>query len=249
MKKGLVLICLSLSLLGAFGGEHWGYSKGVGPRYWGKLSRDYEICKSGKTQSPINIQHYYHSPDKEDLSFEYENTKPLSIAYSHYTLVAQFNEPGNAVIFRDHEYSLVNLHFHIPMEFAIHGKKQPLSMHLVHRDKEGDLLVVGIGFSIGKKNPFFTPILNAYKYHTEPKLLALKTLLPDTIHYYHFNGSLTTPPCSEGVTWFIIEETLSISKEQFDEMQQIMHHQSNQRPLQKDYNRVIVKSSAIVREH
>ncbi|BDQ28304.1 hypothetical protein ASB7_01410 [Helicobacter ailurogastricus] len=73
--------------------------------------------------------------------------------------------------------------------------------------------------------------------------------MPDTIHYYHFNGSLTTPPCSEGVTWFIIEETLSISKEQFDEMQQIMHHQSNQRPLQKDYNRVIVKSSAIVREH
>ncbi len=221
----------------------------MGPRYWDRLSLDYHLCKTGKIQSPINIEHYYHSPDKEDLAFEYENAKPKSITYSHHTLVALFDEPSNDLSFRDHEYSLVNLHFHIPMEFAIHGEQQPLSMHLVHRDKEGNLLVVGIGFSIGKKNPFFTPLFNAYKYHTEPQTLALKYLLPDKIHFYHFNGSLTTPPCSEGVTWFIIEETLNISKEQFEEMRKIMHYKSNQRPLQKDYNRVIVKSSAIVRDH
>ncbi|BCZ17800.1 hypothetical protein NHP190003_10820 [Helicobacter sp. NHP19-003] len=249
MKKSVLLFGLSLSLLGASGAENWGYENHTGAKHWDKLHRDYAVCKAGKTQSPFNIEHYYHSPDKEDFSFDYKSTVPTSIEYSHYTFVAKFAHPSDSVTYRDHEYQLVNLHFHIPMEFAIHGKRQPLSMHLVHKDAQGRLLVVGIGFTIGHKNPFLTPLLNAYKYKTSPKPLVLNKLLPDTIHYYHFNGSLTTPPCTEGVTWFVLEETLSLSPQQFEDIKKIMHNKSNQRPLQKDYNRVIVKSSATLREH
>ncbi|GMB95792.1 carbonic anhydrase family protein [Helicobacter sp. NHP22-001] len=249
MKTSLFLIGLSLSLPMALGAEHWSYEAHTGAKHWDKLHKDYAVCKAGKNQSPINIEHYYHAPDKENFVFNYHSTAPTSIDYAHHTFVAKFAHPKDSTIYRDHKYNLVNLHFHIPMEFAIHGKRQPLSMHLVHKDAQGRLLVVGIGFTIGQENPFLTPLLNAYTYKTPPKPLALEKLLPDTIHYYHFNGSLTTPPCTEGVTWFVLEETLSLSPQQFEGIKKIMHNKPNQRPLQKDYNRVIVKSSAIVREH
>lgn len=229
--------------------QKWSYEKHTGAKHWDKLHKDFSICKSGKNQSPINIEHYYHAPDKENLVFNYHDLKPASVAYEHHTLVAKFSPPSNTILYRDHPYRLINLHFHIPMEFAIHSKRQPMSMHLVHQDDEGRLLVVGIGFVIAQSNPFFTPLFHTFKHKTSPKTLALEALLPEHIHYYHFNGSLTTPPCTEGVAWFIIEETLSLSQQQFAELRHFMHNKANRRPIQKDYNSVIIKSSAHVREH
>ncbi|WP_040499069.1 carbonic anhydrase family protein [Helicobacter suis] len=246
MRLFSILSFLLLSLLSA---THWSYEKHTGAKQWDKLHKDYAICKTGKSQSPINIQHYYNASGQENIIFTYHDLKPSTIAYSHNTLIAQFNHPTNSIVYRDHEYYLINLHFHLPMEFAIRGKHQPLSMHLVHQDSEGRLLVIGIGFKIGQENPFFTPLFNAYNHKTPPQTLALKTLLPTTIHYYHFNGSLTTPPCTEGVSWFIIEETISFSPKQFETIKKIMYHKTNQRPIQKDYNSVIVKSFAVIRKH
>ncbi len=246
MKNILVLVgLLSLSALSA--GE-WSYDKHTGAHHWDKLHKDYATCKSGKNQSPINIEHYYHTPDKENLVFDYEDRRPTSVSYDHHTLVAKFAPPSNTILYRDHPYYLINLHFHIPMEFAIHSKREPTSMHLVHQDDEGRLLVVGIGFHIGDANPLFTTLFSSFKNKSAPKILPLETLLPSDIHYYHFNGSLTTPPCTEGVSWFIVEETLSISQKQFEELKRIMHSKPNRRPLQKDYNSVIIKSTTRVRD-
>ncbi|WP_120945048.1 MULTISPECIES: carbonic anhydrase family protein [Helicobacter] len=243
-----LLLCAPLSLWAAES-HHWSYQHPSAPSQWGHLHKDYELCKSGKNQSPIDIEHYYNAPDKENLGVFYQaDASPISLDYSHHTFVAKFNSPKNHVIYRDHVYNLVNLHFHTPMEFSIHKQRQPLSMHLVHKDSSGLLLVLGIGFEIGQPNDLIARLLEAYAHKQVPSDLDLETLLPPSISYYHFNGSLTTPPCTEGVAWFIIEETLSVSQEQLEELQKIMHYIKNRRPPQKDYNSVIVKSSAILRE-
>ncbi|WP_104749525.1 carbonic anhydrase family protein [Helicobacter cynogastricus] len=250
MKKLLLLCAFGISLgMGADSPHKWGYNSPSTPRQWGDLHKDFELCKSGKNQSPIDIEHYYYTPNKEDLAAVYQNkAKPTSLTYAHHTLVVQFNSAQNHILYRDHVYKLVNLHFHTPMEFSIHKHRQPLSMHMVHQDANGLLLVLGIGFEIGKPNEMITRLLEAYAHKQVPKSLDLENLLPASINYYHFNGSLTTPPCTEGVAWFIIEETLSVSKEQLAALQKIMHHVKNNRPPQKDYNSVIVKSSAVLRE-
>ncbi|WP_104637181.1 carbonic anhydrase family protein [Helicobacter felis] len=229
--------------------EHWGYDHPTTPHQWSNLHEDYAMCEHGRHQSPIDIEHYYDAPDKENLGVFYQtNARPISLGYAHHTLVAKFNTPKNHISYREHVYKLVNLHFHTPMEFSIHKHRQPLSMHMVHQDAKGLLLVLGIGFEIGKPNKMIARLLEAYAHQQVPQALDLENLLPSTIHYYHFNGSLTTPPCTEGVAWFFIEETLSVSKEQLAALQKIMHYVKNNRPAQKDYNSVIVKSSAVLRE-
>ncbi|WP_104750942.1 carbonic anhydrase family protein [Helicobacter salomonis] len=244
----LLSLPLSLSLWAAEA-HKWSYEHPTAPRQWGDLHKDFEMCKSGKNQSPIDIEHYYNAPDKENFGVFYQNNaRPISLEYSHHTFVAKFNTPKNHVSYRDHVYKLVNLHFHTPMEFSIHKERQPLSMHMVHQDANGSLLVLGIGFEIGEPNEMIAHLLEAYARKKIPQALDLENLLPSTINYYHFNGSLTTPPCTEGVAWFIIEETLSVSEEQLEALKKIMHYVENRRPPQKDYNSVIVKSSAVLRE-
>ncbi|GAA8627680.1 carbonic anhydrase [Helicobacter pylori] len=247
MKKTfLIALALATSLIGAENAK-WDYkNKENGPHRWDKLHKDFEVCKSGKSQSPINIEHYYHTQDKADLQFKYAASKPKAVFFTHHTLKASF-EPTNHINYREHDYALDNVHFHAPMEFLINNKTRPLSAHFVHKDAKGRLLVLAIGFEEGKENPNLDPILEGIQKKQNFKEVALDAFLPKSINYYHFNGSLTAPPCTEGVAWFVIEEPLEVSAKQLAEIKKRMKNSPNQRPVQPDYNTVIIKSSAETR--
>ncbi|WP_104748983.1 carbonic anhydrase family protein [Helicobacter cetorum] len=228
----------------------WDYKENgsKGASNWDKLHRDFEVCASGKSQSPINIEHYYDTKDKADLVFHYNVSQPSKIACTHHTLKVSF-APDNNIKYRGHTYVLDNVHFHTPMEFLIKGQTRPLSAHFVHKDKQGRLLVVAIGFKEGHENPFLKPILEAAKTKNvkKAKPIALYAFLEKQISYFHFNGSLTAPPCTEGVAWFVIENPLELSSTQLAEIKKYMKDSPNQRPVQPDYNTVIIRGTAQTR--
>ncbi len=251
-QKFCSVVALSLlSVSALFGDAKWDYKKdgARGAENWDKLHKNFEICGNGKSQSPINIEHYYQTEDKGNLKFHYGVSKPSKVAYTNHTLKLGFNSHTDNIKYRNHTYILDNVHFHTPMEFLINGKTQPLSAHFVHKDEQGRLLVVAIGFQVGHENTFLKPILEVAKTKNikKAKPIALYAFLEKQISYFHFNGSLTAPPCTEGVAWFVIEHPLELSSSQLAEIKKHMKDSPNQRPTQPDYNTVIIRSSTQTR--
>jgi carbonic anhydrase len=140
------------------------------------------------------------------------------------------------------EFQLLQFHFHTPSENTINGKYFPMEAHFVHSTKEKELAVVAVMFKIGKENPTLKKLIEKMpKKVNDTSVVHIKAqdLLPKSLEYYRFNGSLTTPPCTEGVRWFVLKEPLEISKEQLEAFESVMG--KNNRPLQSINARIILK--------
>ncbi len=224
---------------------HWGYEGKEGPEKWDKICKEYSAC-GGKHQSPINIM---TAGAKEDV-----HLKPIKLKYNttHVHIInnghtVQFNcDEGSFVEAGDKEYSLKQFHFHTPSEHEVNGDHYPMEAHFVHQAKDGTLAVVGVLFKEGAENHFFKEHLKETP-HKEGKFdckstFDLHELLPEDASYYHYDGSLTTPPCSEIVSWYVMDHPIEISKAQADEMHEIMH--DNFRPVQPINDRVLVHYTA-----
>lgn len=222
---------------------HWSYSGATAPADWGKLEPSYAACSIGKTQSPIDIKGAKPA-DLPALKMEYK-TVPLNIIDNGHTI--QVNYPaGSTLTVGDHVYTLKQFHFHHPSEEHVSGKKFDLVVHLVHADADGHLAVVAVLFKDGAANPVLATLWKNIPSH-EGKAMDVPDvsvnagdLLPSDRSYFTYAGSLTTPPCSEGVTWFVLKTTDTVSKGEVAVFAK--HYPMNARPIQPTNGREIRES-------
>lgn len=219
--------------------HHWGYEGETGPEHWAELRDNYETCAAGRTQSPIDLTDT-GLMDLENIVFEY-GTTPVKILNNGHTIQVDQIE-NNQMVLSDVTYPLAQFHFHTPSEHTISGAHYPLEMHLVHKLATGELAVVGVLISKGAENSAFAPVwehLPGQVTGATPTGMSVNVadLLPASHVYYTYSGSLTTPPCSEGVKWLVLKEPIEMSADQLAAFKAIIS--SNSRPPQSLNERAV----------
>ncbi|HKQ19705.1 MAG TPA: carbonic anhydrase family protein [Candidatus Eisenbacteria bacterium] len=215
------------------GPPHWSYQGPTGPEHWSELSPAFAACAKGRFESPIDIESAEAS-ELPPLQFDYKPS-PLTVVDNGHTIMATY-APGSSLVVGDARYDLQQVHFHHPSEEQIHGKTSEMVVHLVHKDTQGHLAVVAVLLNHGMANPAVGTIwahLPAVK--EKPQSVAgaaidATALLPATRGYYTFSGSLTTPPCTEGVTWYVMTTPVELSAEQIAAFAKL--YPMNARPVQ-----------------
>ena len=229
----------------AFAAPHWEYSGESGPETWAQLTPEFASC-AGKNQSPINLQGFTKAQLKP-IRFDYRKGGQEVIHNGHTIQVNYLL--GSSITLDGVSYELKQFHFHAPSENLIEGVSYPLEGHLVHANANGELAVVAIMFKIGSASGASSaPIEAVWKQMPQAEnqsaaltpLVNAQALLPKQRDYYRFNGSLTTPPCSEGVRWLVMKHAVSVSQTQVDAFKQVMKH-ANNRPVQAINAREVLK--------
>lgn len=220
----------------------WSYEGAAGPEHWGDLDRQYAPCKDGTKQSPIDIA----SAEKADLlamRFEYKSG-PLNIINNGYTAVrVDYVHSGDVLVVGRERYELTQFHFHRPSEEYIHGKPSDMVLHLMHQSSDGKVAGVAVLLKVGHANPTIQRLWQ-YMPQTEGPLKEIAgvevnpgNLLPDDTAYYTYGGSQTAPPCTEGVTWFVLKTPVEISAEQINVFAKLYPH--DVRPIQPLNGRIV----------
>jgi carbonic anhydrase len=218
----------------------WDYGTEHGPQHWGELKAEYASCGVGQRQSPIDIAKT-EKADLPPITFDYKPSS-LRIIDNGHTIMVSY-DPGSSIRVGDVTYQLKQFHFHRPSEESIHGKTSDMVAHLVHADAEGHLGVVAVLLEHGKDNALIRELWKHIPKEKEREALleAVKInvadLLPKDRGYYTFEGSLTSPPCSEGVTWFVLKQRMPISADEVARFSKIYPH--NARPAQPLHERVV----------
>ncbi|MDD2925599.1 carbonic anhydrase [Rhodoferax sp.] len=221
---------------------HWSYSGETGPQAWGQLKPEFNICAIGKRQSPINIEesNTLQGP-AEPLAFNYQSSAGLVVNNGH-TIQVDL-QGNNTLTVRGSTYSLVQFHFHTPSEEQVNNRNFAMVAHLVHKNPEGQLAVVAVLLEPGTANPLLEKVWTYMPLDVNDQvrmpggLLDMNELLPKDQRYYQFIGSLTTPPCTEGVLWMVLKQPTQISKEQLKLFQQL--YPNNARPVQPANSRPV----------
>ena len=211
---------------------HWSYAGKSGPTHWAELESEFSSCKLGKTQSPIDI-HAAKASALAPIAFQYTPGAAEIVNNGH---TVQVNLSGGGDIkLASGDYKLLQFHFHTPSEEAINGKHYPLVAHLVHKSASGELAVVAVLFKRGKENATLKRVFAelpaaAGEQHALEQNMDLTALLPTNHAYYGFMGSLTTPPCSEGVHWQVLKQPVEVSARQLAAFKKL--YAMNARPIQ-----------------
>ncbi len=222
--------------------QHWGYEGETGPLYWASLKPEYFMCKEGKNQSPVNITGT-RAVEKKHIGFRYFVGGEYVVNNGHAVKVAY--KPGSFVTIDDHAFELKQFHFHTPGENRIDGKSFPMEAHFVHADENGTLAVLALMFEEGAPNPELDKILKALspkvgEKRPLPQPANASALYPMDVDYYRYSGSLTTPPCSEGVIWIVFKKPVTASADQIRAFYNLFGHPNN-RPVQPINARVILR--------
>lgn len=216
---------------------HWSYKGDTGPEHWGDVNPDYAVCTNGKEQSPINIETSQVIEDQQitDVTMNYQPTA-FSFSNNGHTIQANPLTSDNSFVIDSQEYKLVQFHFHTPSEHQLNGQNFDMEIHFVHKDAQDKLAVLGVMVKEGAANPYLEkawdviPTAETTKdvQLTEP--IDIMSLLPKDKNSFRYNGSLTTPPCSEAVKWVVLDNPIEMSKEQIDKFREIFP--DNHRPVQ-----------------
>lgn len=238
----LTLVLLPIDLIAKEEKIQWNYLGNTGPENWGNLSKKYALCNQGERQSPINIVSPF-SAKKSVLDLNYSDFK-LSMINTHHTIKIDVNSQAQELQVNGEKYSLLQVHIHSPSEHIIDGKSFPLELHLVHQNASGGLAVVGVMFELGTESDglkFWIPHLpKNVGSKSQQVTVELNKFLPKNLSYYHYQGSLTTPPCSEGVQWYVLQHHITASAAQIKALKDIMGE--NNRPVLPLNKRTIVKA-------
>lgn len=223
-------------------GPHWGYAGAEGPEHWGSLDPHFSVCQTGKNQSPVDLTGFVEARLPR-IGFHYSQTGDGVINNGHTIQVNQAS--GSSITLDGRDYALKQYHFHAPSENRIRGEEFPLEAHLVHADADGNLAVIAVMFRQGNANQALAASWavmpeQAKGEATLSTRLSAEALLPKNRDYYRFNGSLTTPPCSEGVKWLVMKTPVTASAEQIDKFAKVMGHPNN-RPVQPVNARLILQ--------
>ncbi len=243
----LLLLCLALApTTFAEGPPHWTYEGPEGPEYWGSLSPDYAVCSTGKQQSPIDIPSSA-ALNPADLKFDYKPSQ-LNILNNGHTIQGMY-DAGSTLTVDGVPYKLVQFHFHNPSEHEANGKLDAMELHLVHQNAQGGLAVVGVWIQPGAENKALAPVFsNMPKQEQDAKPVPGATVdaagfLPATQTYYRYDGSLTTPPCTQGVKWLVMSAPVTASAEQLAAYKAIMY--PTNRPVQPLNGRQFLLTSQV----
>jgi carbonic anhydrase len=222
---------------------HWDYQGEGGPKSWGKLKPEFAKCSSGARQSPIDIRDGI-KVQLDPVQFDYKASAFRVIDNGH---TVQVNvAAGNGIEVIGRRYELVQFHFHRPSEERIDGRQFDMVAHLVHKDVEGRLAVVAVLLDRGSAHPIVQTVWNNLPLEKGEEVparatLDLNALLPAERSYFTYMGSLTTPPCSEGVLWMVMKEPVPISSEQIGIFARL--YPMNARPIQSASGRLIKESN------
>jgi carbonic anhydrase len=220
----------------AHGGEvHWTYEGETGPQNWGKLKPEFNVCAIGKRQSPINIEESatLQGP-AEPLQFNYTASSGTVVNNGHTIQVDLSGD--NSLTVRGSTYRLLQFHFHTPSEEQVNFRNSAMVAHLVHKNNEGQLAVVAVLLDPGVANDLISKVWTYMPLDANDRvrmplgLIDMNELLPKDQRYFQFIGSLTTPPCTEGVLWMVMKQPTQLGREQIRMFQQLFPN--NARPVQ-----------------
>jgi carbonic anhydrase len=231
-------------LAGSAAHPHWGYSGDEGPERWADLDPTYALCKTGTAQSPIDLP---PSPSRQGPAPERPHWEPVPLRVTNNGHAIQVDDTAPSSFVVDGvSYRLAQFHFHSPAEHSIGGRTFDVEMHLVHKSDTGKLLVVGLLFATGSENTVLAPIWSVLPGLGEPPAVVgatvdISSLLPKSPRYLRYDGSLTTPPCTEGVQWLVAvpDSSLQMSAEQITKLRGRTRPETN-RPRQAMGSREVV---------
>lgn len=221
---------------------HWTYQGKTGPLLWGRLDPAYEACSKGREQSPVDIEKARLNPELKPIEFHYI-AGPVTLVNNGHTVEVQV-DPGSYIIANGIRYDLVQFHFHHPSEHTIKHKLSDIEIHLVHRSSDGKLAVIAV--LLNEELGFPNATLATLWEHLPTRegqsekiadMVNPAGLLPADRGYWTYSGSLTTPPCTEGVSWYIFQQKVSISRSQYNAFAAI--YRMNTRPTQDLHGRKI----------
>ncbi|GAA5167236.1 carbonic anhydrase family protein [Viridibacterium curvum] len=220
----------------------WSYEGPGGPENWGKLDPGFATCEKGERQSPIDIRDGIRV-DQEAIAFNYKPSY-FRIVDNGHTIQVRYGV-GSTIKVMNRTYELQQFHFHLPAEERVNGRGFAMVAHLVHKDIEGKLAVLAILIEPGEANPLVQTLWNNLplekKEEYEPDLtIKVADLLPQRRDYFSYIGSLTTPPCTEGVLWLVLKEPMTLSPDQIEVFRRF--YANNARPVQPTAGRVIKES-------
>ncbi|MYC33724.1 MAG: carbonic anhydrase family protein [Chloroflexi bacterium] len=221
----------------------WGYNGSEGPEHWGCLSEAYRSCSEGVEQSPVNITGCVAS-EGAHIEFAYSG-RAIAARNNGHTVYLDF-PPGSALVADGSRYELQGVHYHSPGEHQVDGERFATELHLVHQDTDANLAVVGLLFRLGNPSPLVQALLDAAPQTVGSVALqdgpTTSDYLPAPLNYFGYDGSLTTPPCTEGVHWIVMQSVGTVSPEQVERLQTITGGPNN-RPVQPIGERKILAVS------
>ncbi len=241
LRSSLLVAALFCALASAEEPPHWSYEGDTGPLQWGKLSPEYATCEAGRNQAPIDIERPLDAPLKP-LQPSYAAGSRTIVNNGH-TVQVDF-EAGDTLVVDDATFNLRQVHFHAPSENRIAGRSFPMEAHFVHADAQGNLAVLALMFEEGQANGALAKVWAALPASPGPAsplpdAITPAALMPKSMDYYRFSGSLTTPPCTEGVRWLVLKTPARVSKAQIEAFEHAVGHHNN-RPVQPLNGRVVV---------
>ena len=243
LKQSVRCLPLALPLLAqALEAPHWQYSGEYGPEQWGRMKPDYALCDRGQRQSPIDIKGA-SKPALAALTFQYR-AAPLHIVNDGHTVRVRFAN-GSALLLGKERLTLQQFHFHTPGGDRLGGEEFPMAMHFLHKSRSGQLVSLAVLFRVGGENAALAALLPRMPARGEPEQLLPGTLvdaaqlLPVKHGYYAYDGSLTAPPCTEGVLWLVMKRPLELSDAQLARLHELFAN--NARPVQPLHGRVVTQ--------
>jgi carbonic anhydrase len=235
---------------------HWDYEGPRGADHWSELDPEYAICNSGKQQSPIDIR-TAKKAQLPPLQFEFK-PRPLKYLQNNgATIRVNYHDApgtGDFLVVGDERYQLQQFHFHRPSEEYLHGKAFDMVAHLMYKSSDGKVVGVAILLKAGRANATIrqlwdvmprteSKVLPDYS-HQEQEVAGVEInpagLLPGKLAYYTYMGSVTAPPCTEGVRWYVLKTPVEISARQVDEFAKLYPH--DVRPIQPQNGRLVQES-------
>ncbi|WP_419768040.1 carbonic anhydrase [Arcobacter sp.] len=223
----------------------WSYVGNNGPKFWGTINSSFQTCENGERQSPINIakEATVATNSLGNLFFDYKDTD-ISIVNNGHTIQVNSDNQSSA-LFQGKKFKLLQFHFHSKSEHTVNGEYYPLELHLVHQAEDGELGVVGVFFKLGDYNSSLQKVLKFMPKDAGAKNASDKfsinpnDFLPKDRGYYHYLGSLTTPPCTQIVEWYVMKNPITLSQKQLEQFQNL--YNGNFRPTYPLNKRIVLE--------
>lgn len=223
----------------------WSYDGPRGSAHWADLDPTYATCRTGKSQSPVDIR-TTQKADLPAIRFDYKRGPLEYLINNGYTVRVNYHDTANALVIGDKRYYLTQFHFHRPSEEYIHGKPSAMDAHIMHKASDGEIVGVVVMLEPGAANPLVQqiwdhmPTVKGDEHEIPGVAIDPSGLLPHDLSSYRYTGSIGAPPCNEGVLWIVLKAPVTVSDKQIAAFAALYPH--DVRPVQPLNGRVVQES-------